>query len=233
MQRRDYAKNILYELLSLPIAFHPALWLTRARLAETREMLCDELAAQAVHGRERYAQSLLRLAASIANETPAPTLHAIGIFDANIFERRVMHLTLKPIHLKASRRYAIAVGSLVIACATCASALAFHVAISPAAFQPENPKSIHVKADVMKIVSQVPPVYPQEAKEAKIQGTIVLAAVIGKEGNPEKLSVVSGPKELQTSALDAVRQWKWQPYLLNGEPIEVETTINVVYSLEK
>jgi TonB family protein len=233
IRRRDYAKNVLYEFLSLPIAFHPALWLTRAHLAETREMLCDELAAQAVHGRERYAHSLLRLAASIANDAPAKTLHAIGIFDANIFERRVMHLTQKPIQLKAPRRFAIAVAAVVVAGATCASALAFHVAISPAAFQAASPKKIHVKADVMKIISQVPPVYPQEAKEHKIEGTVVLAAVIGKGGEAENLRVVSGPKELQMSALDAVRQWKWQPYLLNGEPIEVDTTLNVVYSLEK
>jgi TonB family protein len=81
-------------------------------------------------------------------------------------------------------------------------------------------------------ISQTPPVYPQEAKEGHIQGTVVLKATIGKTGNVDHLSVVSGPKELMQSAIDAVSQWKYKPYLLNGQPVEVETTINVNFSLE-
>jgi TonB family protein len=81
-------------------------------------------------------------------------------------------------------------------------------------------------------ISQIQPVYPQEAKDAHIQGTVVLKAVIGKTGNVERLSVVSGPKELMKSAIDAVSQWKYKPYLLNGQPVEVETLINVNYSVD-
>jgi protein TonB len=76
------------------------------------------------------------------------------------------------------------------------------------------------------------PVYPPDAKKAKIQGTVVLQAVVGKDGDVKNLRVLSGPQELQQSALDAVRQWKYRPYLLNGDPVEVETTVNIVYSLE-
>jgi outer membrane biosynthesis protein TonB len=57
--------------------------------------------------------------------------------------------------------------------------------------------------------------------------------VIGKDGTVEELKVASGPKELQQSSLDAVRQWIYKPFLLNGDPVEVKTTINVVYSLAK
>jgi outer membrane biosynthesis protein TonB len=57
--------------------------------------------------------------------------------------------------------------------------------------------------------------------------------VIGKDGTVEELRVASGPKELQQSSLDAVRQWIYKPFLLNGDPVEVKTTINVVYSLAK
>ena len=84
MRRWDFAKNLLYEALSLPIAYHPLLWLTRARIAESREIVCDAMAAEAVAGREKYARSLLRLASMLVQGTPARTLHAIGIFDANI-----------------------------------------------------------------------------------------------------------------------------------------------------
>jgi len=81
------------------------------------------------------------------------------------------------------------------------------------------------------ILTKVAPVYPNDARAAHISGTVVLHAIIGKDGNVEKLVVVSGPKELQTSALDAVKQWTYKPYLLNGNPTEVDTTIHVNYNL--
>jgi protein TonB len=81
------------------------------------------------------------------------------------------------------------------------------------------------------LLNKVVPVYPPAAKKAKIQGKVVIDAVIGTDGNVENLRVVSGPPELQQSALDAVRQWTYKPYLLNGDPVEVETTINIIYNL--
>ena len=81
------------------------------------------------------------------------------------------------------------------------------------------------------ILTKVAPVYPDDARAAHISGTVVLHAIIGKDGVIEKLVVVSGPKELQRAALDAVRQWVYKPYLLNGNPTEVDTTIKVNFSL--
>jgi TonB family protein len=231
MRRRDFAKNLFYGFLSLPIAYHPALWLTSARLAETREMVCDEMAASAVTGRENYARALLRLASMLTEPMPVRTLHAIGIFDANIFERRIMNLTKRRIELPPTRRIVIAVACVAVALAACASALAFRMEVSPAAAQTEGPKKIHVKADDLKIVTQVRPVYPVDAKKARVQGAVLLDVLIDKEGVPTNISVQSGPDGLQKSAIDAVRQWRWQPYLLNGEAIDVETTITVTYSL--
>ena len=62
---------------------------------------------------------------------------------------------------------------------------------------------------------------------------MVLDAVIDKSGRVDDLKVVSGPSELQQSSMDAVRHWKYKPFLLNGDPIEVKTTISVVYTLEQ
>ncbi len=81
------------------------------------------------------------------------------------------------------------------------------------------------------LISHPSPVYPPEAKTAGIQGAVVLHAVISQEGNVETLTVVSGPTALQVSAMDAVRQWKYKPYLLNGKPVEVATTVTVNFSL--
>jgi protein TonB len=75
------------------------------------------------------------------------------------------------------------------------------------------------------------PQYPAIAKAARIQGTVVLQATISKAGTIENLHVVSGPPMLQQAAMDAVRSWRYKPYLLNGDPVEVETQVNVVFNL--
>jgi len=75
------------------------------------------------------------------------------------------------------------------------------------------------------------PPYPVIAREAGVQGTVVLQAMISKSGTIENLRVVSGPALLQQAALDAVKSWRYRPYLLNNLPVEVETTVNVVFTL--
>jgi TonB family protein len=82
-----------------------------------------------------------------------------------------------------------------------------------------------------QIESRVAPVYPEDAKAAGVQGAVVLKALISKTGDISNLQVISGPHELMASAIDAVRQWKYKPFLLNGEPTEVETTITVNYTI--
>jgi periplasmic protein TonB len=82
-----------------------------------------------------------------------------------------------------------------------------------------------------KMVRQITPLYPQIAKTAHVQGTVILHAIIAKDGSVQELTYVSGPALLMRSAMDAVRQWRYQPTLLNGEPVEVDTTISVVFTL--
>jgi TonB family protein len=81
------------------------------------------------------------------------------------------------------------------------------------------------------LVKSVAPVYPLYAKETGVSGTVVLQAMIGKDGNITNVHAISGPDELRESAVDAVKQWIYRPYLLNGEPVNVDTTINVVFNL--
>jgi TonB family protein len=79
--------------------------------------------------------------------------------------------------------------------------------------------------------SNVAPVYPPIAKAARVQGTVSLQALIGKDGQVSELHVISGPAMLQQAAMDAVKQWVYRPYLLNGKPMEVLTTVNVIFTL--
>jgi TonB family protein len=324
IRRRDFTKNLLYKALSLPATFHPLLWLTHNRIAESRELLCDSMAAEVVAGRQRYARSLLRLASRFP-EQAHPETHAIGIFDANHFknfERRIMHLTNNPIELKGARRLATATICLALLCAACTSALAFrmqvvapsiqdapHIVPDPApqtlavprptigeppptivvdipsgaingpqssgaptqgvsspkleavvrldnvnvrakidanvratvrtavidAIQTAPDNTARISAGVMagNRLTFVPPIYPQAAKDAKLDGIVVLDAIIGKDGTITSLKLISGPDELAKSAWDAVKQWTYKPYLLNGDPVAVETTITVNFSLQK
>jgi TonB family protein len=82
-----------------------------------------------------------------------------------------------------------------------------------------------------KLVHQVQPVYPQVAKAAHVSGTVVLHAIIGKDGSVQQLAAVSGPPLLLQASIDAVQRWQYEPTLLAGKPIEVDTTISVVYTL--
>jgi TonB family protein len=236
--RNDFLRNLLYEVLTIPIGYHPLLWTTRARLTETREMVCDHLASTD-RGRKQYARSLLRLATVLIDRTPVNTCHAIGIFDANTFERRIMKLTEKPIELGGARRAALALACAVLGLAACGSAFALRVHVNTlnfVAFASENPtKPIAVSAGVMagQKISGEMPVYPPEAKKARVEGTVVLDAVIGKDGTVEQLKVVSGPSALQSSSLEAVKTWLYKPFLLNGDPVEVKTQISVIYTLAK
>jgi len=81
------------------------------------------------------------------------------------------------------------------------------------------------------ILQKTKPTYPPIAIAAHVQGTVILAASISKGGTIENLRVVSGPAMLQQSAVNAVSSWRYRPYLLDGQPVEVETTVNVVFTL--
>lgn len=94
-------------------------------------------------------------------------------------------------------------------------------------------RKVEVPAGVMAgmLLQKTDPEYPPIAKAARIQGTVVLQASISKSGSVEDLHVVTGQALLQDAALSAVRTWRYRPYLVNGEPVKVQTTINVIFTL--
>ena len=96
-----------------------------------------------------------------------------------------------------------------------------------------TPQRVRVSAGVTSglLIRKVNPTYPPLARQARISGTVVLRAVISKDGSIENLSLVSGHPMLAPAAIEAVKQWKYKPYLLNGEPVEVDTEIQVNFTL--
>jgi protein TonB len=81
------------------------------------------------------------------------------------------------------------------------------------------------------LIYRVQPQYPQLARQARVQGVVVLRAVISREGKIENLQLVTGHPLLVQSAMEAVRQWRYRPYFLNNEPVEVETQVTVNFTL--
>ncbi|PYX69613.1 MAG: energy transducer TonB, partial [Acidobacteria bacterium] len=100
----------------------------------------------------------------------------------------------------------------------------------PDAARPERVKvSSGVSAGLL--IKRVNPIYPADARAAHIQGTVILQAEITKTGDIADVELVDGPIELASSSVAAVRQWKYKPYLLLGQPVTVETQIQVNYQL--
>jgi periplasmic protein TonB len=96
-----------------------------------------------------------------------------------------------------------------------------------------TPQRVRVSQGVSQglLIRKVNPTYPPLARQARIQGTVILRAVISKDGSIENLQLVSGHPMLAPAAIEAVRQWRYKPYLLNGEPVEVDTEVQVNFTL--
>ena len=107
-----------------------------------------------------------------------------------------------------------------------------NLAVAPK-FIPAVPQRVRISQGVTKglLVHRVEPTYPMLAKQARVQGEVVLTAIISTEGGIENLQLISGHPMLVPEAIRAVKLWRYKPYLLNGQPVEVETTITVIFSL--
>jgi protein TonB len=99
--------------------------------------------------------------------------------------------------------------------------------------RPAAPVRVHSSLQDAKAISRPTPVYPELAKRAGIQGTVRMEAIISRDGTIESLRVTSGHTLLVKAAVDAVRQWRYRPTILNGEPVEVQTTIEVNFMLSR
>ena len=100
--------------------------------------------------------------------------------------------------------------------------------------KPVNKRPLKLSEPVVaaQLISRIEPRYPPLARQLRLSGTVVLHAIIGRDGNINGLQVVSGSPYFVQAALEAVRQWRYRPTLLDGEPVEVETTITVIFNLQ-
>ena len=169
--RRDYLLNFIYELIYLPISFHPAAALLRRRIKQTRELCCDELVAARILNAEVYARSLLRLAGSAPSLRRLSVTTTVGIADADILEARIMSLLAKPKMITRWRKallFVVSILLLVPCVATAAINMRFEM--EPAAQDPvqqeERNKQIEKEKQAREIRARE--MTPSEAIKEKI-----------------------------------------------------------------
>jgi protein TonB len=122
------------------------------------------------------------------------------------------------------------VKKILLIVVTAGMALSLAVAV---AYGQDAPIRVGGNVQQANRLSWVTPVYPPEAKENRIEGTVSLQVTIGKDGHVSDVSLISGPDELVSSAVEAVQQWVYKPTLLNGEPVRVITSVDVNYTLAR
>lgn len=236
MRRRDWGKNVLYEVLSLPVAFHPVVSLMKSQVAQTRELVCDALAAESMGANREYARSLLRLASMMSGRTPAITNYAIGIFDANILERRVMNLLMKQTEAKRSVRLAAGAVCVLLGVAACGTAMALRMEVKAPRETAARTKDQQTKDNAEfvapKLISHRQPEYPAAAKSDQIQGAVIVGVTIGEDGLPTDIHLVKSVRaDLDQSALDAIKEWRYSPATKGGTPVATDMKIEVTFSL--
>ena len=232
--RHDFLKNICYQCLSLPIAFHPISWLIKDQIAQSRELLCDQVAVHRSVDPRLYVHALLRLAMLVASSPQPAPLNAIGICDANILEKRVMELrTAKPTVRTAVRLCLLPAGLSLLSAATLASVAAPISSTGVETAQTGNAEQVfHVGKDVSApvLVRQADPEFPAEYKkwDGKMEGTSEVALVVGASGTPRNVHIVrSFNQAFDKEAVKAVQQYRFKPALHAGKPVSVELLVDV------
>jgi TonB family protein len=233
VRRKDWLFTIAEELLRAVLWFHPAIWWLLGQIQLAREQAVDRQVVDLTKRRDPYLEALLEIAGAKARAdlSPAPLF-----LRKRHLARRVSSI-LKEVSMSKSR-LAISLAT-ICGCIFAAGRLAvltFPLQAPPAAAQENKsnpPERIRVGGNVQsaKVIYRVKPVYPREAKAAGREGRVELQVLIARDGSVQDVEVISGDPPFTDAAGEAVRQWRYSPTLLNGEPIAVETQVDVNFTL--
>jgi TonB family protein len=248
-ERCDFLKNLCYEAISMALAFHPAIWFIKTHIAKTREMICDSMVAERVLEPHSYAHSLLRLAAMIGAAAPrTASVHAIGIFDANILEKRVMMIGSKRRSAGRFVRSGLTISAaLLLACTgvlAAAKAIVIEPQSTPAADQSGKPSEssapygpvYRVGNGVSAPVPTLTPdaEFPPSAKGLKkpFSAIVLLKLIVDKDGMPRDVQVAhSYNPDFDREAIKAAQKYRFKPGMKHGSPVAVAVKIEVNFKL--
>lgn len=237
-RRHDFQKNLFYEAVSLALAFHPAIWAIKTQIAQTREMVCDSMVTERALDSRNYAHSLLRLAAMVGVSSRAAAAHAIGIFDANILEKRIMMINLKKRQVNFALKYGLLVPAVILLPAVAVGAAAVAVVVEPqSATQAADQASLYghvykVGKDVSApvLLKSVEAKFPASAKntKAQIDAIVLVSIIVDAKGMPQDVNIQRSYKpDFDAEAIKAIRQYRFTPAMRLGKPVAVAVTIEV------
>ena len=229
VRRRDNLAAAVHMVVEALFWFHPLVWWLGARIVEERERACDEEVVELGSERQVYAESILKVCEFCVG---SPLACVSGVTGSDLKKRMVNIMTERIARkLDFGRKLLLSTAGLAAVAGPIAFGLvnanptrAETAAGEAAARQSEQPPAAHASAHASKeemaalVLKKVPPEYPEAAKKAHIQGHVVLRAIISKDGDVENLQIISGHPQLVPSAIDAVKQWKYRPYLRRGTP---------------
>jgi bla regulator protein blaR1 len=238
IKRRDFQKNLFYEAASLVLSFHPVIWILKIHIAQTREMICDDMATEELIDSRRYTESLLRLATMVAVGSRVSTSHAIGIFDANILEKRIMMMNLKKPRVSSALKYGLVIPAAMFLLSIAMGGAAMAVVIEPpSSLQAANQSQpygqvYHLGKDVIApvVIYSVEPEYPEAEKKSKDKfgGTCLVGLVVDSSGVVHDVHVKRSLRpDFDANAVKSVKQYRFKPAMRAGKPVAVALNIEV------
>jgi TonB family protein len=258
VRRRDNLAAAMHMAVEAIFWFHPIVWWLGARLVEERELACDEEVLRLGNPPSIYAESILKTCEFCVG---APLACVSGITGAGLKKRIVRIMTPNPAEklspgrrlLLASVGVAAVVGPVLFglwnaprvraqspqasdrqAGTVDFAALAPDAPIPLSSQGADAPRIYHIGGDVSapQLIFSVDPQYSEEAKRAKYQGVCVVSLIVDAQGNPQRVQVVRHlGKGLDQKAVEAVKQYRFKPAMLHGEPVPVEVNIEVNFRL--
>lgn len=242
LKRRDFQKNLFYETASLAIAFHPLAWVIKSHIAQTREMICDAMATEGQVDARIYVRSLLRLAELVAASPRVSTVHAIGIFDAGILEKRIMRIRMKKHNPGTVARWCLmtAAGAMLVSTAAGAASMAVVVAPQAALKDAAQANSYGHVYRVGHGVSAPVPLKTAQAEfpksfhndKKRFDETVLLHLIVDAQGMPQDVRVARSYRpDFDAEAVKAVRKYQFRPAMFQGKPVAVSINIEVHFKM--
>lgn len=239
MERRDFRKNLFYEAVSIAIAFHPVTWMLKSQVAQSREMVCDAMVVERMIAPHRYSQSLLRLASLLISGSRASTFYAIGIFDANILEKRIMSMTTKRRSAGAAMRLGLMIPGALLFLGAAAGGAVLTLGVDQRQTPAQTANGSKPYGEVYAIgkdvkapalISSAEPEFPKSQRKSKerFEGICVIKMIVDKSGVPQEVHVTRslGP-DFDKNAIEAVQQYRFTPATRLGEPVAVALSVEV------
>jgi TonB family protein len=230
VRRRDWLATMVEELWCALLWFHPAARALTSQLAFVRETVVDEATIARTGNRRAYAAALLAFTSA-----EPPIVGAAALIGRRRFEHRIALISQEAqMDLKAlSLRMCVAAFAVVAATILTTAVVPLNVTAAAQTQQVYQPGS---GVALPRVIREVKPVYTPEAMRARIQGTVWLRAVVLASGEVGEVTVRKSLDEehgLDVAAIDALKQWTFKPGTKNGEPVAVEVTVEMTFTLKK